>query len=69
MAKAFKNNMSPGVPKMKGFSPKAPRTVAPMVPNGAEGCRPRRHPAHPDGRAEQEAPAQVTGSSTTNEGR
>ncbi len=31
MTKAFKNNMSPGVPKMKGFTPKAPRTVAPMV--------------------------------------
>ena len=35
MTKAFKNNMSPGVPKMKGFSPKAPRTVAPMVPKAA----------------------------------
>jgi hypothetical protein len=35
VSKAFKNNMSPGVPKMKGFSPKAPRTVAPMVPKAA----------------------------------
>lgn len=30
MSKAFKNNMSPGVPKMKGFSPKAPGVVAAM---------------------------------------
>lgn len=30
MSKAFKNNMSPGVPKMKGFSPKTPGVVAAM---------------------------------------
>lgn len=29
MSKAFKNNMSPGVPKMKGFSPKASSAGAP----------------------------------------
>lgn len=31
MTKAFKNNMSPGVPKIKGFTPKSPGVVAPMV--------------------------------------
>ena len=30
MTKAFKNNANPGVPKMKGFTPKAPGVVAAM---------------------------------------
>jgi hypothetical protein len=48
MVKAFKNNMSPGVPKGKGFSPKAPGMVAakapsqgttqPMKPHTLMGC-------------------------------
>lgn len=48
MSKAFKNNTSPGVPKMKGFSPKSPGMVAskapsqgvipPMKPHNLMGC-------------------------------
>jgi hypothetical protein len=33
MSKAFKNNMSTGVPKMKGFSPKSPGMVAAKAPS------------------------------------
>ena len=52
MTKAFKNNMSPGVPKVKGFSPKAPGVVAampakqpmpPMKPHTVAGMMNKKH--------------------------
>ena len=42
MTKAFKNNMSPGVPKVKGFSPKAPGMVAAKAPS--QGASPPMKP-------------------------
>ena len=38
MTKAFKSNDKPGVPKMKGFSPKAPGMVAAKAPS--QGAQP-----------------------------